>query len=270
MTAVAQGGRWADLVPRILSAIVMLVVGGVELWLGGRFFHVFVGLVVALMLWELVRMLAPFRRKTAVFSALAGGLLTAIVLEFTVPNLLPAAFVLFAVLGCAVGLAVGERRNMGIPYAILILFGGLSLMLVRDNLGLTWIIWLVGIVVASDIAGYFAGKAIGGPKFWPSISPKKTWSGTIAGWLAAAGVGLVFVGFTGPWVGMLMLSLLLAFAAQMGDIAESAIKRRTGVKDSSGLIPGHGGVLDRFDGLIGASAALLVIAMITGMPEGLL
>jgi phosphatidate cytidylyltransferase len=106
------------------------------------------------------------------------------------------------------------------------------------------------VVLASDVAGYFAGRVLGGPKFWPHVSPKKTWSGTVAGWVLAALVGWAFMGPLGADAGLIGASVLLAFAGQMGDIAESAIKRRRGVKDSSDLIPGHGGVLDRFDALI--------------------
>ena len=114
--------------------------------------------------------------------------------------------------------------------------------------------------------GYFAGRSLGGPKFWPAISPKKTWSGTVAGWVGAALVGLGFVVFTGAGWGLIVLSPLVSFAGQMGDIAESWIKRRTGVKDSSRLIPGHGGVLDRFDALIGAVVLVMLLGLILPLP----
>ena len=140
----------------------------------------------------------------------------------------------------------------------------------RDSLGVVWLLWLVFVVIASDVAGYFAGKSLGGPKFWPAISPKKTWSGTIAGWVAAAIIGGVFSIFLGDFISLVAASVVLAFAAQMGDIAESAIKRSCDIKDSSGLIPGHGGFLDRFDGLIGAAAALFVVSVILGWPGGIL
>ena len=123
----------------------------------------------------------------------------------------------------------------------------------REIGGLNWIFWVAGTVVVSDILGYFAGRTFGGPKFWPAISPKKTWSGTIAGWIGAViwALILVLVTGSGDWW-MLAAGPLVAFAGQMGDIAESWLKRRVGVKDSSNLIPGHGGVLDRFDAMSGA------------------
>jgi phosphatidate cytidylyltransferase len=125
----------------------------------------------------------------------------------------------------------------------------------------------VAIVVVSDVAGYFAGKALGGPKFWPRISPKKTWSGTVAGWIGAGLVGAVFADPTGAGLALVPVSVLVGFAGQMGDIAESAAKRMQGVKDSSNLIPGHGGVLDRFDAMLGA-ALMAGLLLATGLLPG--
>ncbi|MDZ7904436.1 MAG: phosphatidate cytidylyltransferase [Cypionkella sp.] len=139
------------------------------------------------------------------------------------------------------------------------------MILLNNNHGRVGEIWLIGVVILSDIAGYFAGRILGGPKFWPAISPKKTWSGTVAGWMGAAGLGAAFwaAGYGGA--ALIILSPLVAFAGQMGDIGESWLKRRAGIKDSSNLIPGHGGFLDRFDALIGA--ALVVLALQMAAPE---
>ena len=145
------------------------------------------------------------------------------------------------------------------PFAALALWALLGAWVIGDlraGAGLLWVLWLVVIVIVSDVAGYFAGKALGGPKFWPRISPKKTWSGTVAGWIGAACVGAAFAGPLGAGAGLIAVSVLVGFAGQMGDIAESAVKRMQGVKDSSNLIPGHGGVLDRFDAMLGAALAV--------------
>lgn len=270
MTLATPSGRWADLRPRLISAFVMLALGVVEIWLGGRSFHIFVGVVVGLMLWEMVRMLRPGGRFIAMIVGLVGGLCVAILPEFDEAIPLLAMIALLIVLGVALGMLTQLRRRMGVPYACVILLGGFGLILVRDNLGVGWVVWLLAVVIASDVMGYFAGKTLGGPKFWPAISPKKTWSGTVAGWGGAALIGWAFSLGSGITGLVIVLSLVLAFAAQLGDIAESAIKRRTGVKDSSSLIPGHGGVLDRFDGLLGAAVALLLVAACTGFPKGLL
>jgi phosphatidate cytidylyltransferase len=134
--------------------------------------------------------------------------------------------------------------------------------------GFAGVLWLVAVVVAADTAGYFAGRHFGGAKFLPKVSPNKTWAGTYGGWAAAAVIGLLFWLFgPGGW-GLVVLSPLIAFAGQMGDIAESWLKRRAGVKDSSALIPGHGGVLDRFDALTGAAVALFVLSPVLGWPTG--
>ena len=109
---------------------------------------------------------------------------------------------------------------------------------------------------------------IGGPKFWPRVSPKKTWSGTLAGWACAAVAGAVFAGPTGAGPALVPVSVVVAFAGQMGDIAESAVKRRVEVKDSSDLIPGHGGVLDRFDALLGGAVAAVLLWALSVIPAG--
>jgi phosphatidate cytidylyltransferase len=135
----------------------------------------------------------------------------------------------------------------------------------RLDYGFVWLLWMILCVVATDVSGYFVGRAVGGPKFWPRISPKKTWSGTAGGWVAAACVGLVFdlmFVVVGPEI--IVLSVLVSFAGQMGDIAESAVKRRMGVKDASALIPGHGGLWDRFDALLGASLFMILMADVLG------
>jgi phosphatidate cytidylyltransferase len=129
------------------------------------------------------------------------------------------------------------------------------------------ILFLFALVWGTDIAAYFAGRAIGGPKLWPAVSPKKTWSGTVAGWVGAAIVGAIFLRFTTAGPDLPWISAALSLASQIGDITESAIKRRMGVKDSSNLIPGHGGLLDRFDGMLGAALFMLFVAQVVIVPE---
>jgi phosphatidate cytidylyltransferase len=158
-----------------------------------------------------------------------------------------------------------QGRDMAIclVYGGAILLAGAALIWLRcQPLGLVLTLWLLAVVIASDIMGYFAGRLLGGPKFWPRVSPKKTWSGTVAGWIGALIVAWAFFG----WLGQILIiaAPFVAFAGQMGDIVESAIKRRAGVKDSSQLIPGHGGVLDRFDAVI--FAALTVVGLVFVLP----
>ncbi|THH38385.1 phosphatidate cytidylyltransferase [Aliishimia ponticola] len=265
MTPGTQSGKWNDLTTRIGSAAVMVIIGSICIWNGGWPFRGLVAGVAGLMIWELVRMRAPHRR----LSAIAVGAVAALAVW-----LVPAAGfwgAMALVLGTTalVGLVSFPNWKLGAGYALVILLGSIVLIALRSQLGIGWVVWVVSVIIATDIAGYFAGKTFGGPKFWPRISPKKTWSGTIAGWGGAALVGILFGLGSGMMVQIVLLSVLLSFAGQLGDIGESAIKRRSGVKDSSALIPGHGGVLDRFDALLGASLVLLVIAWLTGFPGGL-
>ncbi|MFV0360112.1 phosphatidate cytidylyltransferase, partial [Tropicimonas sp.] len=167
-----------------------------------------------------------------------------------------------------VGAAAMPREKLTFfLYAFGITVAGWGLVMARNTYGGTWLFWMVAVVVVTDVAGYFAGRAIGGPKFWPAISPKKTWAGILAGWIGSALVGAIFLTFTDAGRDLIWISVLLSFASQMGDISESALKRRVGVKDSSSLIPGHGGLFDRFDGLLGASLFVLLVSLLVDVPE---
>ncbi|MFP4274616.1 MAG: phosphatidate cytidylyltransferase [Paracoccaceae bacterium] len=253
--------RWADLAARLGSGLAMVAVGAAGIWAGGHWFHALVALICGVMIWELVRMLVPERPGAARLGLLAGAaVMLAIYLPpaLALPLLLAPALAGFALLA--------ERRALYVSFTVLVLLAGFGMMAVRDDFGTVWMLWLVAVVVVTDVAGYFAGRLIGGPKFWPRVSPKKTWSGTIAGWLGAGAVGLGFALATKTGAGLAGISVALSMASQIGDIAESAIKRHVGVKDSSALLPGHGGLLDRFDGMLGASLLLLFVAQVIGFP----
>jgi phosphatidate cytidylyltransferase len=135
--------------------------------------------------------------------------------------------------------------------------------------GFTALMLVLLIVWVTDIGGYFAGRGLGGPKLWPRISPKKTWAGAIGGFVAslvvAAGFGAFGVGKTAP---LLVLGAVLSIASQLGDLFESAVKRRFGVKDSSHIIPGHGGLLDRLDGFVAAVVLAAIFGVLRGGVDG--
>jgi phosphatidate cytidylyltransferase len=128
------------------------------------------------------------------------------------------------------------------------------------------VFWLFAVVWATDTAAYISGRLIGGPKLAPRFSPNKTWAGLIGGALAAALVGVIAATLMGdaPMPSMALASAGLAVVAQAGDLVESALKRRFGVKDASTLIPGHGGVLDRLDGMLFAAPVFVALMMWTG------
>lgn len=253
--------RWADLQPRILSAVVMLGLAALAIGVGGVVFTAAIAFVCAGILWEVASMLWPGQGMRALRLAAVGG--ACFLIASFIPFLLALPVLLVpAALGFAEDLKSGRRFA---PFAVWVMVASFGFIGLRNNLGLDWLLWLVGLVIACDIAGYFAGKIIGGRKFWPRISPKKTWSGTVAGWGAAACVGFAFMGSLGFGWGGVVFSILLAMASQAGDIAESALKRRSNVKDSSALIPGHGGLFDRFDAMLGAGALFMVFLALHGV-----
>lgn len=264
MTAPAppDPSRWADLRLRVLSATVMLAVGTAEIWLGGPAFAALVVVLTGGMLWELARITAPAQMRRAL---LLGGLGAAALLAVLVA---PADYAPVLLLAPSLGFALTPRRDRRLSslWAGAVMVAGYGLVDLREGAGTPAILWVIGVVVASDVLGYFAGRMIGGRRFWPAVSPKKTWAGTVAGWIGAAAVGTGFVAAgLAPWT-LVPLSALVALAGQMGDIVESWIKRRAGVKDSSRLIPGHGGLMDRFDALTGAVVAVMALGLVLPLP----
>jgi phosphatidate cytidylyltransferase len=266
-------GKWGDLGVRIASAVVILAVAVAALWVGGIAWTLLVMVVAGLMGWELARLcdpgIVPVRRVVlaasfavpvvflaAAFLAGADGeaIRTYQYLSWGVMLLVP-------LLGFAL---LNAGRWIWVAYGFVIQFGAQFFLFTGlDPWGYEWLLGVVGIVILSDTLGYFAGRLIGGPKFWPRISPKKTWSGTVAGWVGAAVFGAVWIGLLlGSAALGALVAVLIAFAGQMGDIAASAIKRRVGVKDASNLIPGHGGFMDRLDAMIAAAAVTIVFALV--------
>jgi phosphatidate cytidylyltransferase len=167
-----------------------------------------------------------------------------------------------------VALASSEQRGwiaLGLYYASAALLA--SVLLRRDQVwGFSALMLVLLIVWATDIGGYFAGRGLGGPKLWPRVSPRKTWAGAIGGFVASLVVAFGFAAFDlGKMVPMLLLASVISVVSQFGDLFESAIKRSFGVKDSSHVIPGHGGLLDRLDGFV---FAVVVAALIGFLRHG--
>jgi phosphatidate cytidylyltransferase len=256
--------RWADLRPRVISAAVMLAVGAIEIWLGGWWFLILMTLLTAAMIWELARLTAPSQPQVALAIAVLAAV--CLIADEGWPSV--SAWLVFPLVPVVFMLTARMQQRAAAVISVAVLVAGHGLFVLRDEQGTAAMLWLLGVVIVSDVMGYFAGRILGGPKFWPAISPKKTWSGTIAGWLGAAvlGFGFAAFGFGSYW--LVVLSPVVALAGQLGDIAESWLKRRVGAKDSSNLIPGHGGVLDRFDALTGAMVLVMILTRFVELPIG--
>ena len=254
--------KWDDLTARLTSSAAMVIVGAFGVIMGGIWFQMMVVFVTAVMIWELWMMIRAHAPTT-------GMLLSALVASVMSGQLAygsPWGMLLFLVVPLLGASQLKTETKTFFVFALGIQLAGWGLVHFRMDYGFFWLLWLMSVVIVTDIFGYFAGKSLGGPKFWPAISPKKTWSGTIAGWFGAALVGFLFTLFTNAGLWIIVISMVLSFAGQMGDIAESALKRRMGVKDSSALIPGHGGLFDRFDALLGASLFLILLADVVDVP----
>jgi phosphatidate cytidylyltransferase len=229
VTVPRVGGR--DLWLRVASAVVLAPLAVAAAYLGGTWFIGFWLLGAAGILWEWLGLVAAARSLSG--AARAGWI---------------ALGALYA--GAMLAAALVIRADAA--------------------LGFIAMIFLFAVVWATDVAAYFAGKLAGGPKLWPAVSPSKTWSGAIAGTVAGtvAGVAVAAVAGLEPLAPVVAIGLILSVVAQFGDLLESALKRRFGVKDASHAIPGHGGLMDRLDGFLAAAVAAAVIGAARGGIDG--
>jgi len=256
-------GKPGSLALRALSAAVMLPVAGVAIWLGGWVFAVLAAVAAALMYWEWQGLCGEKGGTAQGFAVLCG--LGTLLSAWTGPGISIAAGVSAYFL-----VSLPYRRHSVFQAAgfVYILLACISLIWLRSiaDTGAATIVWLLAVVVVTDTAAYFTGRTLGGPKLAPKISPKKTWSGLLGGVAGAAVAGgLVAATVDGAnIVAMAVLGGGFAVVAQLGDLLVSKAKRAFDVKDSSNLIPGHGGVLDRFDGFLSTSLAMAALAVLGG------
>ncbi len=250
-----------DLVPRVLSSVVLIAIATAAAWAGGLVAACAVAAIAAVVHVEWTGVTEGRPAEALPFTAAIVVATIAYGLGF------PAVALGVGLLAILAGLATGPRpwRSAGVAYALV---PGLALLVLRDSPdhGLAAIALVVGVVAATDIGAYFAGRGIGGPKLWPAVSPKKTWSGAIGGLAAGLAAGIVVAALAGfgvtlPFVGVVVV---LSVVSQAGDLFESQVKRCFGAKDSGRLVPGHGGMMDRVDGLAFAS----VVAVAIGMGHG--
>lgn len=250
-----KAGGFADLRMRIISGLALAAMALVFFYLGGIWTSGMLAVGGALMMWEYRGLITgKYGVNDVRLLVMAAGAIGAAL----VGQIFGLVWAMIP-LGLAVVAIVAARKKSWLWLALGVVYFGLPVAALAHyrgdtTAGLLLVYWLIALVVATDIGGYFVGRAVGGPKLWPAISPGKTWSGTLGGWGLAAIVGLGFGLFAPGWAlwPTVTTSLLLAVSAQIGDLGESWLKRRKGVKDSSALIPGHGGILDRLDGLVAA------------------
>lgn len=260
--AARASAKLADLGVRTVSAMVLGAVGFAALALGGWAWTALLSVAAAAMAWEL-RMMRKGRFDMLGWFAAAAAAGACIITQMSLMRwgmvwaalaLSPAA--LWWLRGKAGGVTL-----IGGAYAAVACAAFIGLR--NDPVyGFEAALWVILTVVAADVGGYFGGRMIGGAKLWPAVSPGKTWSGLIAGLIFAAVVGGVFSAATTKTFAheVAIVSAFVALVSVGGDLAESALKRFCGVKDSSNLIPGHGGVLDRMDGMLAAALAASLIS----------
>jgi len=245
---------------------VLLPAAVAALYAGGVWFALLVALAAGLMgsEWSL---LIDGRRSVA--AAAMFGLM--LVLVVVVAALFGAQFGLYAVVAACAFAAIWDwqasRRVRWLTTGVLwfaVPCVALLWLRAQPQIAFAGTLWLMAVVWACDTGAYFAGRAIGGPRLAPRLSPNKTWAGLAGGMLAGAVVGPAMVAFGGPGdaVWLACLGAALAGISQLGDLAESAVKRHFGAKDSGNLIPGHGGILDRVDGLLFAAMAAAAVAIL--------
>ena len=256
---------------RLVAAILLMAVTLGALWAGLPIWAFFVALGAAVMSWEWARLVGRGVLGPSGYVAIATVVALNLYLGFG-GDLLIALLLLALAAAIVFRMGAGSNRSERVWRGAGVLYVGapsFALIWLRDDpvSGFATCLWLLVLVWAIDTAAYFVGRAIGGPKLAPRISPSKTWAGLAGGCAAAALVGAVAAAWMGGnIVALAALGILLAFVEQGGDLVESAVKRHFGVKDSSDLIPGHGGVLDRVDGLVAVAVAVAAIGLVVGNP----
>jgi phosphatidate cytidylyltransferase len=268
MAQAPQASRWPDLGVRALSAAVLVPAVIAVVWAGGAWFSLLVALTAIMMAQEWTAI--ALKRSSLHFALHAAGALCGALLPQSA-GLGPAAVAIAALWGLQAALAWSEDRRgaawryLGVPYVAI---PAMALVQLRHDgaMGFSAIVWVLVIVWAADILAYFAGRIVGGPKLAPRVSPNKTWAG-LGGAVLGSALAAALYALVGGLPGTLWLAILagaLGLVEQGGDLFKSALKRHYGLKDSGDLIPGHGGMIDRVDGLAAVATAAALIGLLRG------
>ncbi|MBI1776360.1 MAG: phosphatidate cytidylyltransferase [Proteobacteria bacterium] len=271
MAPSARADSTGGLLRRVVSALVLAPPVAASVYFGSPYFELVLALAAVQMAREWARLCcgsAPGRIGMTVVMGLAGVASLVVARSFGI-----VAGIAGALVAAILVYGAGRRSQAALPGwlaagTLALAIPCVSFLWIRfDALaGRDLTLWLLAAVWATDIGAYAAGRTIGGPKLWPQVSPRKTWAGLLGGMASAALVSVLAAWWLEQgniWLAQ-AAGILLAGVAQLGDLAESALKRHFGVKDSGRLIPGHGGLLDRVDGLIATAPAVAVLTWLFG------
>lgn len=252
----------SDLVVRVVSATVMAIVALLGAILGGWPAAIVLGIVTAVVHLEWVSLTDRSAFPAAVFTV---GLVIA--LAMVTIGFVEGGLIIVGLAIAAAALTVSVWRPAGVAYAAVLGVGLLSIRLAPD--GLVAVLLVLAVVWTTDTGAFVAGRLIGGAKLWPAVSPGKTWAGAAGGLVAGVVAGVVVAAVFGiaPGAALFVVIAGLSVAGQGGDLFESWVKRRFGAKDSSRLVPGHGGLMDRVDGLVFATGLALLVGWLHAGPD---
>ncbi|WP_338634608.1 phosphatidate cytidylyltransferase [Afipia carboxidovorans] len=254
-----------DLVLRIAAAALLAPLALMFVFAGGWLWVLLVSVIAIGLFYEWHEIVDPARNPRTFAAGVIALELIGLSLWFGWDGIAWTAAVLGVTLVAFMATTERAWLTVGFVYAAAALAAS-ALIRLDGAMGFQALMFTLLVVWASDIGGYFAGRAIGGPKLWPRVSPNKTWAGSGGAVVLSLVVALVVVWLGwGRLVPVLILAVAVSIVAQLGDLFESALKRRFGVKDSSQIIPGHGGLLDRLDGFV---AAIVFVALIGYLRAG--
>ena len=264
-----SGATASSLWPRIITSIILIPSALAAVYAGGWVLAVWAGAAGFAMAREWTRIVHRDARLGWRFALHGLAIVSSqILLVAGEPNLAIASILFAAFIGSLIAQRREERSVWLIAGIIFVAAPCLAFASLRATVpfGFETVVWLLCVVWATDSAAFLAGSAVGGPKLAPLISPNKTWAGAAAGLVAGIFAGFILALLAGQYVSLAFMaaSAALAVLTQCGDLAESFLKRRFGVKDASDLIPGHGGALDRLDGMIFATSGLALFVICTG------